>query len=61
MRHGRDLGVEDGLGDAIAVAQVDEDQPAEVAPAIDPALQRHPVSRAPRAQGATRNPANLNG
>ncbi len=33
------VGLEDDLGDAVAVAQVDEDQPAEVAIGIDPAVQ----------------------
>ncbi len=36
-----DLGVEDDLGDAEAVAQIDEDQAAKVTTAVDPALQRH--------------------
>ena len=37
VRLGRVLGVEHELHDPGAVAQVDEDQPAVVAPAVDPA------------------------
>ena len=33
------VGLEDDLGDSVAVAQVDEDQPAEVAIGVDPAIQ----------------------
>ena len=33
------VGLEDDLGHSVTVAQVDEDQPAEVAIAIDPAVQ----------------------
>ena len=40
VRLGCGLGVDDDLGDAVAIAQVDEDQLAHVAPAIDPARER---------------------
>ena len=33
------VGLEDDLGDPVAVAEVDEEQPAEVAPGVDPAVQ----------------------
>ena len=33
------VGLEDDLGDPVAVAEVDEDQPAEVAPGVDPAVE----------------------
>ena len=33
------LGLEDDLGQAVAVADVDEDQAAEVAPGVDPAVE----------------------
>ena len=33
------VGLEDDLGDAVPVAQVDEDQAAEVAIGVDPAVQ----------------------
>src|SRR5262249_52737147 len=33
------LGLEDDLGDPEAVADVDEDQPTEVAPGVDPAVE----------------------
>ena len=33
------LGLEDDLGQAVAVAEVDEDQPAEVAPGVHPAVE----------------------
>ena len=36
---GAGLGLEDDLGDAVAVAEVDEDQAAEVAPGVHPAVQ----------------------
>jgi hypothetical protein len=39
MPSGVDLRVEDDLGDPLAVAQVDEDQPAMVAAAQGPAHQ----------------------
>ena len=39
MRLGRLLGVDDDLGDAVAVAEVEEDELAEVTSAIDPARQ----------------------
>ena len=37
---GAGLGLEDDLRDAVAVAKVDEDQAAEVAPGVDPAVER---------------------
>ena len=46
VRVGRRLGVEDELDDAGAVAQVDEDQPAVVAPAVDPAGHAHALADA---------------
>ena len=42
---GAGLGLEDDLGDAVAVAQVDEDQAAEVAPGVHPAVQDDRLSR----------------
>ena len=33
--------LEDDLGEAVAVAQVDEDQAAEIAPGVDPAVERN--------------------
>ena len=41
VRLGGGLGVEDELHEARAVAQVDEDQPAVVAPAVHPAGDAH--------------------
>ena len=41
---GAGLGLEDDLGDAVAVAQVDEDQAAEVAPGVHPAVQDDGIS-----------------
>ena len=38
---GQELGVEDDLREAGAVAQVDEDELAVVAAAVDPALEAH--------------------
>ena len=42
---GAGVGLEDDLGDAITVAQVDEDQAAEVAPGVDPAVQDDRIVR----------------
>ena len=39
MRLGIDVGLEDDLGEALAVAQVDEDGAAVVAAVLDPAEQ----------------------
>ncbi|MBV8313910.1 MAG: hypothetical protein JOZ53_03155, partial [Planctomycetaceae bacterium] len=39
LQLGADLGLEDALGQPVAVADVDEDEPAEVAPAVDPAVE----------------------
>jgi hypothetical protein len=50
MRLGMLLLVEDNLGDSRAVAQVDEDQLAQVAPFVDPAHQDHVLICVPRAQ-----------
>ncbi len=36
---GAGLGLEDDLGEAVAVAEVDEDQAAEIAPGVDPAVE----------------------
>ena len=36
---GAGLGLEDDLGEAVAVAEVDEDQAAEVAPGVHPAVE----------------------
>ncbi len=33
------LGLEDDLGDAVPVAEIDEDQAAEIAPGVHPAVQ----------------------
>ena len=42
---GRRIRLDHALGDAVMVAQVDEDQPAMIAPAIDPARQAHGLRR----------------
>ena len=39
LQLGAGVGLEDDLGDPVAVAQVDEDQAAEVAPGVDPAVE----------------------
>jgi hypothetical protein len=39
LQLGPGLGLEDALGQAVAVAQVDEDEPAEVAPGVHPAVE----------------------
>ena len=44
------LGMEDELDQPAAVAQVDEDQPAVVAPAVDPAGDAHGLADAPRVE-----------
>ena len=38
------LGINDHLGDAGAVAEVDEHEPAVVTPGVDPAHERHVVA-----------------
>jgi hypothetical protein len=38
------------LGAPLAVAHVDEDQPAEVAPGVDPAVERYDLANMRRAQ-----------
>ena len=50
VRLARALRAEDELHEARAVAQVDEDQPAVVAPAVDPAGDAHGLADARRAQ-----------
>ena len=50
VRLGRVLGVHHELHDARAVAQVDEDEPAVIAPPTDPARQRQHASRVLRAR-----------
>jgi hypothetical protein len=45
--------IEDDLGHAVAVAQVDEDQPAVIAPPVDPAIELDGLAGIARAQRAT--------
>ncbi len=47
------VGVDRHLGNAKAVAQVDKDQPAVVAPAVDPACQGHTLAHIGQVQFAT--------
>lgn len=44
LKKGAGVGLEDDLGDAIAVAQVDEEQAAEISPGVDPAVQDNLLS-----------------
>ena len=41
LQLGAGVGLEDDLGDPVAVAQVDEDQPAEIAPGVHPAVEHN--------------------
>ena len=41
LQRGAGVGLEDHLGDPVAVAQVDEDQPAEIAPGVHPAVEHN--------------------
>ncbi len=50
VRLGRVLGVHHELHDARAVAQVDEHEPAVIAPPADPARERQLASRVLRAR-----------
>src|SRR5690606_14573616 len=53
-----DLGVEDDLGDAESIAEVDEDQPAEVPAPIDPPPERHVLARVVDAERPTGDAVN---
>ena len=44
LQLGTGVGLEDDLSDPVAVAKVDEEQAAEVAPGVDPAVQHDLLS-----------------
>jgi hypothetical protein len=61
MRFGRDLRVEDDLRQAVAVAQIDEDESTKVTPPVDPAPQCDVPSDIVKAKRAAGQPANDGG